>query len=502
MPKLDSPAVFRMAVLLAMAAACGQDANTHGAGPDAEPGSEGPEASSEEPDDQSAPDVTIGEASIAADIGDSADESSSMDAPETTTEDAGLDVLEDVVADAPANAPHDAMVDAGSDAGPDAGVSSGDAGAEAGESGPDASCVADVTSIDNGGNFSCAVRSDATLWCWGRNGYGEVGTGSTAAEVTSPQPIPWPQPMQSVATGINSACALTTTGAVLCWGRNVYGEVGNGTQTQQPTPVVTIASGMTALGIGYTEHMCAIASDGSLWCWGSDVTGESGGPASAPGSVLTPQKVAGLGLPVIAVSVGDGDTCAITSDTALWCWGDNLYGQLGYATGAIDWSTTPQQVTAIGTGVVKVAVGFSQTCAVKSDGTLWCWGDNSYGELGLPDAGAGTGTPTRVTAAGNTVVDVSAAENTCIRKSDGTVWCWGSDGEDQNGYANTGSPATTPTQVPGVANTTAVVSGIWDSCVIDSSKMLCWGSNNYGELGIGDYSGLIPTPTEPLIPCP
>jgi alpha-tubulin suppressor-like RCC1 family protein len=505
MSRRGSPAVFRMAALLAMAAACGQGTTTRGGGPDAEPDSERPEASSEGPDAESAPDATIGDASIAtdADAADSTDASSSMDAPQTAAGEAGLDALADVVADAPLDTPHDAMVDTGSDTGPDAGgASSGDSGAEAGEAGPDALCIADVTSIDNGAEYSCAVRSDSTLWCWGRNDYGQVGTGSSSAEVTSPQPISWPQPIQSVATGIDSACALTTNGAVLCWGRNEFGEVGNGTQARQPTPVVTIASGMTALGIGYTQHMCAIASDGSLWCWGSDVTGESGGTGGASGNVLSPQQVAGLPLKVIAVSVGDQDTCAVTNDTALWCWGENSSGQLGYATGGTGRSTAPQKVTAIGTGVVKVAVGFAQTCAVKSDGTLWCWGDNAYAELGLPDAGAGTGTPTQVVAAGNMVVDVSAAENTCIRKSDGTVWCWGNNSEDQNGYVSTTSYVSTPTQVPDVATATAVVSGVWNSCVIASSKMECWGTNGYGELGIGYYSGTTTTATEPLIPCP
>jgi alpha-tubulin suppressor-like RCC1 family protein len=211
-------------------------------------------------------------------------------------------------------------------------------------------------------------------------------------------------------------------------------------------------------------------------------------------SVATPQKVSGIPLAVARVAVSHGITCAITSDTALWCWGASSGGGLGYSTGTAYESRTPEQVTALGTGVTKVAVGLVQTCAVKSDGTLWCWGRN---------AGTVVATPTQIESAGNTVIDVSAGdENACIVKSDGTVWCWGQDtsGQDGDGIYNTSDPAT-PQQVPGVASATAIACGQDDCCAIASTRPICWGSNQVGNLGVGITDKAIVGPSEVLLPC-
>jgi alpha-tubulin suppressor-like RCC1 family protein len=420
----------------------------------------------------------------------------SVDAvPDMAAQDASAaDGARDARAEAPSEAGEGSDTGRGveSDA-PSEASSAAEGGADAGSS-PDGSCA---TAVDNGAEYTCAVRSDSTLWCWGDNGYGQLGDGTMTYRYL-PEPITALPSVATVATGTDSACALTTGGAVWCWGRNDFGEVGDGTTVPRPTPQVTLSSGVKSLAVGYTQHQCVIESDGSVWCWGSDTSGESGG--GRVGMVLQPNKVAGLPSAALAVSVGDLDTCVITSDTALWCWGDNLDGQLGYATPSLPWSVTPQQVTALGTGVVKVAVGFEFTCALKNDGSLWCWGSNMYDALG-PEIDGGTGTPTLVAVAGSTVSDVATSENTCIRKADGTVWCWGLNEEYQCGFA--GITTGVPTQVVGVSHATQMAVGGTNSCAIANGGVLCWGTNGAGELGIGvDYPSWTATPTSAQLPCP
>jgi alpha-tubulin suppressor-like RCC1 family protein len=484
-PRLRASGLLTLAFAL-LGASCGsastqaQDASV---GDAPEPSPDAAEAS---PADASLADATADALSDAAD----------------SAADAHADVTLDAFVDGPADAPPDAAADAPVDAAapeqdaPFTDSSAGDS-ADGGFAGDAGACV---TAIGNGAEYSCAVLGDSSLWCWGRNDYGQVGDGSYYNQ-TTPQHITGVPPIRAVATGIDSACALATDGSVLCWGRNSSAEVGNGNEVPQRTPVVTIPSGVTALATGYTETMCAIKSDGSLWCWGNDSAGQCGGPPTAFGNVYAPQKVDGLPGAVVAAAVG-GPTCAILSDSTLWCWGDNSTWSLGYSLDAGESTQTPHQVVALGTGVVKVAAGGGDVCAVKSDGTLWCWGNNTYGQLGPEvDGGIGTPTPTRVVAAGNDVVDVSACENTCVRKADGSVWCWGNNGEYQSGFV--GPSSAVPTLVVGVSGATALVSGVWNSCAITAGGIMkCWGTNGAGELGIGSYSSQTATPTAPLLACP
>ncbi len=175
--------------------------------------------------------------------------------------------------------------------------------------------------------------------------------------------------------------------------------------------------------------------------------------------------------------------------------------QLGHSIDGGTKNQTPQPVTALGNGVLKVAAGFSYTCAVKSDGTLWCWGDNMSGAIGLDAGVAQAEAPVRIAAAGSDVVDVSASENTCIRKADDSVWCWGANDAYQCG--NGGPAGPTPTRVDGVSGATAIVSGVWNSCALTvGAVMECWGSNGYGELGVGTSTASTPTPAAPLLTCP
>jgi len=186
------------------------------------------------------------------------------------------------------------------------------------------------------------------------------------------------------------------------------------------------------------SHSCARLFDGSVRCWGANDSGQLGNGTASDSA--TPVPVPSLGTDVAEVSAGDLSTCARKTDGTLWCWGNNVSGQLG--DGTTDSAFVPVQVASLGNQVAEVSAGDLFACARKTDGTLWCWG------TGFID-GAASGsslTPVPVAALGDTVAEVSTGDGAaCARKTDGTVWCWG---DNTFGIIGDGTTTTRPAPVP------------------------------------------------------
>ena len=163
---------------------------------------------------------------------------------------------------------------------------------------------------------------------------------------------------------------------VWCWGRNYYGQLGDGTTINRYTPVqVQNLSGVVQVATGYL-HTCALKQDSTIWCWGRNFEGQLGDGTTT--SRLTPVRVNNL-LGVVQITAGTSHTCALKNNGTIWCWGGNYYGQLG--DGTTIQRPTPVQVQNL-SGATQVTTGHSYTCTLKQDGTVWCWGDNGYGQLG------------------------------------------------------------------------------------------------------------------------
>ncbi len=243
------------------------------------------------------------------------------------------------------------------------------------------------------------------------------------------------------------------------------------------------------------RHTCARTADRTLWCWGYDGDGQLGRGMMEPSSP-TPVPVGVLGATVVEVAAGGSHTCARRTDGTLWCWGAASGGQLGDGADA-PWRYRPGPVPALGTRVVGVAAGSRHTCARLADGSLQCWGDNTFGQLG--DRPASDPVPAAVPPFTKTVVQVSAGDaHTCAVGEDGSAWCWGWNGEGQVGDGTTTTPRLSPARVEGIEGTVAhITAGGWHTCALTRDhRVWCWGRNDFGQIGDGTPRPVVSSPVE------
>lgn len=276
-----------------------------------------------------------------------------------------------------------------------------------------------VRSIATGWYHTCALTTSGGVKCWGRNLYGQLGDGTTFTWRTTPvDVVGLSSGVAAITAGEEHTCALTTGGGVKCWGRNWFGELGDGTTTSRSTPVdvVGLGSGVAAIAASY-DHTCALTTGGGVKCWGDTAT--------------TPADVPGLGSGVAAIAVGAGHSCALTTGGGVKCWGANWTGQLG--DGTTDYRSTPVDVVGLGSGVEAITAGGSHTCALVTGGMVKCWGDNLDGQLGDGTRVQRT-TPVDVSGLGSGVQAIAAGQrHTCAVTASGGVQCWGWDGYGQLG---------------------------------------------------------------------
>ncbi|MBX7185157.1 MAG: hypothetical protein K1Y01_08455 [Vicinamibacteria bacterium] len=330
---------------------------------------------------------------------------------------------------------------------------------------------------------SCGLTTGGGTKCWGNNYDGEVGDGTTTDRTTPTDVFGLSQDVKAVAVGAYHSCALTTGGAVRCWGYNGIGGLGDGTTTSRTTPVepLGLGSGITQVATGL-YHSCALTANGIVKCWGNNGNGQLGIGNTI--SYPTPQIVAGLGSPVASIAAGDFHTCALTSSGGVKCWGSNLNGKLG--DGTTVQRLAPVDVLGLTGGVTNIAASSQNTCAVTVGGALKCWGANNGGQLG-DGTTTPRGTPGDVLGLSSGVVAVTTGKfHACAVTSGAALKCWGWNSDGQLGDG-TLAQQTTPVDVPGLTDTAARVSaGGYHTCAITTGGGLeCWGYNGYGGVGDG-----------------
>jgi len=336
-------------------------------------------------------------------------------------------------------------------------------------------------SITAGRNHTCALLNTGAVKCWGSNSNGQLGDGTTTNKKTPTAVSGLSSDVTAITAGREGTCALLATGAVKCWGWNLYGQLGDGTTTDRKTPtdVSGLSSGVTAITAG-TRHTCALLATGAVHCWGDNSDGQLGDGTTTDRH--TPTPVTGLSSDVTAITAGHNHTCALLATGAVECWGYNEYGQLG--DGTTDDRLTPTAVTGLSSGVTAISASRFHTCALLTTGALNCWGDNTYGHLGDGTTDDRL-TPTAVTGLSGGVTAITAETfHTCALLATGAVECWGYNEYGQLGD-NTTANRLTPTAVTGLSSgVTAITAGRWHTCaLLATGALTCWGDNTYGHLG-------------------
>jgi alpha-tubulin suppressor-like RCC1 family protein len=384
-----------------------------------------------------------------------------------------------------------AAVDApNADARGDEGVASDDAGSDASSPTDAAVEAGPIASITAGRFYSCARFAGGVAKCWGRNVDGEFGDGMS---VSSSVPVPaMGVGISSLFGGPGDTCAVVSDGGA-CSGQGGVGQLGDGlVDADSLVPVATSAlpAAPTAFAIG-VHFACALLANGDVHCFGSGPLGQLGN--GALGSSAAPVKVDLGGARATAIAASWQHACAITATGAVYCWGDDSSGQLGNGATTDAGVPTPALVSFGGAAATEIAVGAAHSCAIVGQGQnngVWCWGLNTSGELG---DGTGNSSTAPVQVVGISGVEHLAAGNshTCVALAyGGGTACWGKGSAGQLGNGDTKN-ALSPVLVIGIGGAPAsVAAGGFHTCAfVSSPNVLCWGANDFGQLGNDDPMG-------------
>lgn len=351
--------------------------------------------------------------------------------------------------------------------------------------------------ISAGNDFTLAIKSDGTLWAWGNNDAGELGDGTNIDKYTTTQ-IGTATDWQSVAAGSSNSYALKTNGTLWAWGNGGLGQLGNGglvlgdpgfndtNYTYIPIQVGTDSNWQNVKS--GTGHVVALKSNGTIWAWGYNAYGQVGDGTGGDGSNFNIKKYPtqiGTANNWQFIDCGFRSSFAIKNDGSLWAWGRNDYGQLGDGTN-VD-KNTPVQI-GNANNWYRVSISGDATLALKTDGTLWSWGRNVNWQLGTGQSMPNTNVPIQVGTATNwQSISAGGVQSTAI-KTDGTLWVWG---EGFYGFGDgTNTPKDIPTQIGTATDWQTISAGGVHTAVIKTNNTLWnWGWNSSGQLANGTNTG-------------
>jgi alpha-tubulin suppressor-like RCC1 family protein len=337
---------------------------------------------------------------------------------------------------------------------------------------------------------SLALKRDGTLWAWGYNSSGQLGLGNTTNRST-PTQVGTSTDWIAIAAGGYHSLALKRDGTLWVWGRNDFGQLGLGDTTNRSTPtqVGTSTDWIAIAAGGY--HSLALKRDGTLWAWGRNDFGQLGFPFTRPHLVNQDTDWSIATSTITSTISVSNHFMALKQNGTLWAWGNNSSGQLGL--GNTTNRSTPTQV-GTSTDWIAIAAGDSHSLALKRDGTLWAWGYNYYGQLGLGDYN-NRSTPTQVGTSTDWIAIAAGDFHSLALKRDGTLWAWGYNYYGQLGLGNT-TNRSTPTQVGTSTDWIAIAAGAFHSLALKRDGTLwAWGYNSSGQLGLGNTTNRS-TPTQ------
>jgi alpha-tubulin suppressor-like RCC1 family protein len=407
-----------------------------------------------------------------------------------------------------------------------------------------------VKAITAGGYYSLALKNDGTVWSWGDNlGDGALGNGSANGIVNAPAQILSLSGIGAIAGGANFGMALGSDGTTWVWGSNGEGQLAVSGPVETSATVVNNLTSATAVAAG-PYYSAALRSDGtvwswgfneggavrqwddehekqhtdqgvrpgqrdclgsrrsartgdpgngSVWAWGWNQYGQIGNGSAAAASVSTPIQVNVLSGIFTAVSAGSNHSLALKSDGSVWAWGWNQYGQIGNGNTATP-VANPVPVPGL-TGMLAISAGNIHSLALRNDGTVWAWGNNEAGQMGKGTADATpVSSPSQVPGLSNITAIAAGQYFNLAVKNDGSVWAWGDNLQGQIGNGTNGViPVTSPFQVPGISDVKAVAGGLYFSQALKNDGTVWgWGQNGSGELGDGTTTVRRTSPVQAL----
>jgi alpha-tubulin suppressor-like RCC1 family protein len=365
---------------------------------------------------------------------------------------------------------------------------------------------AKVKAISGGFGHICALLSNGKVKCWGINNVGQIGDGSEKSIRIIPVTVVGLSNATAISSGSAHTCALLSNGSVKCWGYDNYGQLGDGEihrfilpglieEKYFGVPITVVGlSNAIAIAAG-DEHTCALLSNGSIKCWGRNDWGELGNGKSSPEENYssTPVLVNGI-KDAIGICAGSIHTCALLKNRTVKCWGSNFMGQLGYGKiTAQSWNVIPSLNVTPTTirdlsNVAKISCGDTYTCALLTNGSVKCWGGNwyaftRYGKTSLEEGY--NFTPVNLVGISNAIAISAGSGHACAVLSNGSVKCWGSDNYGQLGditnpkiFPRFSSYKPLPVTVVGLSDAVNVTTTYFNSCaLLKDGKVKCWGVN-------------------------
>jgi alpha-tubulin suppressor-like RCC1 family protein len=354
--------------------------------------------------------------------------------------------------------------------------------------------------VSVGFGHTCAITSEGRAYCWGRNSFGQLGTDSGAEKCyadepcsSHPLPVAGDLTFVSISASSSHTCGVTTGSVAYCWGRNRYGQLGDGSTIDREAPV-PVSGGLEFVSItAGSWHTCGLTIDGYAYCWGLDSHGALGIDQSTTETCADadgedrpcstrPLSTTG-GLIFTSVSAASHHTCGIAAGGLAYCWGDNADGQLGIGTFENSIPRVPLRVTG-GLTLASIAAGGKHSCGITTGGEAYCWGENTTGSLGTGT----TSTATPMPVSGGHEFDWvdPGAGHSCGVTSEGQAFCWG---QGIYGVLGDGSAEVHIERlpVPVLADLNfASISAYGHSCgITEGGEVYCWGGNHYGAVGDG-----------------
>ncbi len=367
------------------------------------------------------------------------------------------------------------------------------------------------SSLTTGWDFTCAVS--ATLpYCWGDNAFSQLGDGTQTPRNRPTLVGGGITHLLQISGGQRFACGLATGGAAVCWGSNLHGQLGIDAVdlNQNATPVGVVGGhSFTQISAGFA-HVCALEANGFAWCWGAHEEGNLGVGIDRTGfthplQVAPPEGEFAQTISFTQIDVGGNTSCGVSTSGDIWCWGSNTGGALG--AGSFEQRAWVPVKVAGGRRYTEVSVGTVHACGVSA-GSVYCWGNNNGGQLGIGSSPGFSLEPALVAGIQGTVTHVAAgnmhtcATATVLGGGTGATYCWGDNSFGQLGnLTQTASP--TPMLVNADGGFTAIAAGLQHTCASRANgDTYCWGSNGSGRLGIGVATPLRTAPVPVVLPIP